>query len=385
MVLAGCAAQAAATGPAVDVNALLRAHPLYATLQQYDRQIATLRATLHVAEFAHKRDAFTNAQNAVSSQLEATAARAREIAAMPTPDVRVLSAEQNVSAPSESTVRGDVQRTYDAQSAALRSSAQQDMAHYRSSLLAQQDAAFAGYVRSVHARVQQAYTSREQQLYEKESTLALDLAKADMSKRLTIRAKLQTLSLNSDRRRGLQAQLNAIQNREDAVVAQQRKRDQATLEAFLPPLQARADADVARMRADLQSRTAANLAERRRVLNAQTARAMRLNFGAPARVAGGQPDMGSRLDALLHAQPADPNAFLNARSDLATDFTDVRHADDDATRSTWRQIAVLETARAQLYSDILSQIHTDAQRVEREHPGADVTELVRADLSSLSH
>lgn len=384
IVLAGCAAQAAGTGPVVDVNALVRAHPLYATLQQYDRQIIALRATLHVPEFAQKRAAFGNAQQAVNAQLQAAAARSREIAAMPTPDVRAISTEQNVSAPSEDTVRGDVQRTYDTQAAALRSSAQQDMAHYRSSLLAQQDAAFASYVRSIHARVQQAYASREQQLYEKESTLALDLAKADVGRRLTIRAKLQTLSMNSERRRALQAQLDAIQSREDAIVARQHKRDQATLAAFLPPLQARADADIARMRANLQSRTAANLAERQHVLAAQTAQRMRLSFGAPARATTGQPDMRSRLDALLRAQPADPSAFLNARGDLAGDFTNVRQADDAATRSTWRQIAQLETARAQLYSDIVSQIHADAQRVQREHPGANVTQLVRADLRTLS-
>lgn len=385
IVLAGCAAQAAAPGPAIDVNALVRAHPLYAALRQYDRQIAALRATLHVPEFAQKQAAFTHAQQAVSSQLEATAARSRQIAALPTPDVRALSAQQNLYAPSESTVRGDVQRTYDGQAAALRSSARQDMARYRSSLFAQQDRAFASYVRSVHARVQQAYASREQQLYEKESTLALNLAKDDVSKRLTIRAKLQTLRLNGERRRGLQAQLDAIQHREDAIVAQQHKRDQATLAAFLPPLQARADADIARMRVDLQSRTAANLAERRRVLHAQTARKMRLTFGAPARVAAGEPDMGSRLDALLHAQPADPNAFLKARDDLAADFSDVRHADDAATRSTWRQIAQLETARAQLYAEIVSQIRADAERVGREHPGANLTQLVRSDLATLSH
>lgn len=384
IVFAGCAAQAAAPGPDVDLNALVRAHPLYAALQQYDRQIAALRATLHAPEFLHKQAAFAHAQQAVNSQLETTAARARALAAMPPPDTSALLSQQNVSAPSERTVRGDVQRTYDAQAAALRSLAQHDMVRYRTSLLAQQNAAFASYVRAVQARVQQAYTSRQQQLYEKESTLALDLAKADAGTRLTLRAKLQTLNLSAERLRRLQAQLAAVQRREDAIVARQRARDRATLAAFLPPLQARARADIARMRADVQSRTAATLAQRRRVLDAQTAQQMRLSFGAPAAAAPGQTDMRGRLNMLLHAQPAEPNVFTNARGDLAAEFTGVRNVDDAATRSTWKEIAQLEDARARLYNTIVAQIRADALRAQRAHPGANLTQAVRADLAALS-
>lgn len=384
IALAGCAAQAAATDPSIDMNALVKAHPLYGTLAQYDRQIVALRATLHAPEFANKQRAFAHAQRGTDTQLEADAARSRQIAAMPTPDVRALSAQQTVSAPSESAVRSDMQNAYSAQASQLRSSAQADMAHYRTSLLAQQDTAFADYVRSIHARVQQAYVSREQQLYEKESTLALDLARADMSERLSIRAKLQTLTLQGGRRHALLAQLDAVQNREDAIVAKQRTRDQAMLAAFLPPLQARAAADIARMRAELQSRTAANLSERQRVLNAQTAKQMQLTFGATAAAASPQTDMRTRLDTLLHAQAADPNAFLAARGDFDAQYAGVRSADNDATRSTWAQIAQLETARAQLYSDIVSQIRRDAERVRREHPGANLTQAVRSDLTALS-
>lgn len=381
-VLAGCAAQAAPSEPSIDVNALVKAHPLYGTLAQYDRQIAVLRATLHVPEFARKSEAFAHAQAAAASQLDAAAARSRAIAAMPSPDVRTLLAQQHVDAPSEADVRSTMQRAYAAQAAQLRTSAQQDMARFQASLQAQQDAAFANYVRAVHARVQQAYASRRQQLYEKESALALDLAKADVGKRLTIRTQLQTLTLGSDHRRALQAQLDAIQRREDAALAQQRRRDEAVLAAFLPPLQARADSDIAKMRANLQTRTAANLAERRRVLAAQTARQMNLQFGTQARTTA-PGDMGTRLDALLHTQGAVPNAFLAARTELNGSFSAVKRTDDAATQTTWAQIAHLETARAQLYSDIVTQIRRDAERVARLHPNADVMQGVKADFDKL--
>jgi len=290
-----------------------------------------------------------------------------------------------------------MQRTYNNQASQVRSSARGDMTRYRAQLLTQQNAAFNNYVRSVHARVQQAYTSREQQLYEKESTLGLNLAKADASKVLSIRTKLRTLALSDDRRHELRAQMGAITARQDAAVEKQRKRDQAGLTAFLGPLQARAAADIARMRAQLQARTAANLAARERVLAAQTSHRTALDLGSTAQPAGANTDMNAQLDSLLAAPAADPQAFLSARDDLAQQFDRVRGADENATRSTWAEIASLETQRAQLYSDIVSQIMSDAHATASERglgavyarsnapPGSmDITQAVRSDFAALT-
>ena len=396
LILGGCAAQAAGRSASVDVNALVRTHPLYGTLSQYSRQIAQLRETLHVPEFARKTQAFENAMRAARSTLQQTASRTQAVAAMPSPDVRSLRAGANVSAPSESRVRSDMEQTYNTQASQLRTAAQSDMQRYRAQLLAQQNAAFENYVRSVNARVRQAYASREQQFYETESTLGLNLAKADAGKRLAIRVKLQTLRLSADARRRLQAQMDAIGAREDAAVAKQHRRDQAVLAAFLPPLQARANADIARMRAQLQTRTAANLAARDRVLAAQTARRKALDLGATAQPAGSNTDMNAELDSLLAARPADPQAFLRASDDLTRQFAGVRSADDAATRSTRAQIAVLETQRAQLYADIVSQIMSEARTVARDRglgavyargaappDSVDITRTVRSEFTAL--
>ncbi len=251
-------------------------------------------------------------------------------------------------------------------------------------------------MRGVQARVNQAYASRRQTLYEKESTLALDLAKADAMRRLAIRAKLQTLALDGRTRRGLQAQLAAIQAREDAIVARRRQADRAVLAAYLPPLEARAASDIRRMRTNLQNRTAANLAARERVLAAQNAPAPALNLGAVAQRGNDAGNMRGRLDALLHAQPADPDAFLAAKSDLSAQFGSVAGADNAATRSTWRQIAALEAERSNLYREIVSQIMRDAEslararglgRVYAAHAPAgsvDITAAVRSDFVALA-
>lgn len=384
-LLAGCAAQAASAPPSFDLNALVRAHPMYGTLAQYDRQIAELRSTLHAPEFAQKDQAFANAANGVRGTLNDAATRAKAIAAMPTPDVRSLQSAANLSAPSETQVRSDMQQNYQAQSSQLHAAARQSMAQYRASLLAQQKTEFANYVRSMHMRVQQAYNSRAQQLYEKESTLAVDLAKADEPKRLPIETKLRTLRLDSAARGRLQAQLNAIQSKENAKVAQQHRKDQAILAAFLPPLQARAGADIARMRADLQNRAAANLAARQRVLAAQTSGNMHLDLGSPASASTQPADVNAQLDNLARKQPADPNAFIAARDDLGRHFNAVRTADEDATRSTWAQIGTLQDERDQLYRDIVSQIAREARRIaaQRHISGRQLTIAVLNDLNDL--
>lgn len=396
-LLAGCAAQASGQSASVDLNALVRSHPLYSSLSEYDRQIAQLRGTLHVPEFASKTQAFDNASRAVRSTLEQTASRTRQIAAMPAPNVSALKNQANASAPSENRVRSDMQNTYSSQASQVRSSARGDMNRYRAQLLSQQNTAFQNYVRSIHARVQQAYTSREQQLYEKESTLALDLAKADSNKILSIRTKLRTLALTGEKRRALQAQMEAIAARQDAAVAKQHKRDQASLAEFLAPLQTRANADIERMRAELQARTSANLAARQRVLAAQTSQRAALDLGSPAQPAGANIDMNGQLDSLLAAPAGDPQAFLSARDDLAQQFGRLRSADDDATRSTWAEIAALETQRAQLYSDIVSQIMSEARSVASERGlgavyarntapagSTDITSAVRSDFAMLT-
>jgi hypothetical protein len=108
-------------------------------------------------------------------------------------------------------------------------------------------------------------------------------------------------------------------------------------------------------------------------------------------------DMRGRLDALLRTQPADPHAFLNARDDLAKQFSGIRAADNEATRNVLAEIATLQRARAQLYQDIVSQVMRDARNVARarglqalysdktEPPGStDITPQVRSDFLALA-
>jgi hypothetical protein len=113
---------------------------------------------------------------------------------------------------------------------------------------------------------------------------------------------------------------------------------------------------------------------------------MRLNLGSATAPSNAKPDMNAQLDNLMRAQPADPNAFIAARDDLSRHFASVKAADEEATHSTWAQIAMLQADRDQLYRDIVSQITRDAQRIssERHISGPALDAAVRADLASLT-
>ena len=382
-LLAGCAAQAAGTPAHLNLSALVRVHPLYPALAQYDRQIAQLRATLPAPAFAHVDEAFVHAERGVRAQLDAAGTRTRAIAAMPEPSLAPLPQAAAANAPSEGAVGADIRRAYNAQREAARSASAAAEADYRRTLLAQQQDALAGYERGVRARVRDAYEARAQELREQEAQLSLDLAKADAAKRLQLRSKLQTLVLGDAARARIEAQLRALQAREDARLSAKRKRDAALLAAALPPLQARASADVARMRAQLEARTAANLARRSRVLAAQNAARAPLQLPSPAPPPRGNETMQSQLRALRQSRAADPAAYVRARSVLERDLRGVQAQNDAAELDARREIAVLQTARAQLYREIVTQIDADARRLAREHPGSDVTPLVRADLLAL--
>lgn len=385
LFLAGCAAQAAGTSARLDLPALVRAHPLYPALAQYDRQIAQLRVTLHPPAFAHVEQAFSHAERGVRVQLDAAQTHARSIAAMPEPSPVPIARADTSGAPSEATVRADIRRTYDSQRADSRNASAAADAEYRRTLLAQQESALAAYERGTQTRVHDAYQAREQEMREQEAELSLNLAKADAARRLELRSKLQTLVLDAAARERIRMQLRSIQAREDAILSAKRKRDASLLAAVLPPLRAQAAADVARMRAQLERRTAANLTRRAHVLQAQNAAHTALQLPSPAPSAGAEPTMQDQLQALRQSRPADPAAYARAGTVLERDLRGVQGQHDAAQRDAQSEIAALQDARARLYREIVRQIDADARRLAREHPGADVTALVRADLQALRH
>jgi hypothetical protein len=392
---------AAPAAPRVDVNTLVHAHPLYPTLQQYDRQIGALEATLH-ASLSRSAGARMNADtlalrsqiNAVAAQIESLRARREaSYAARETAAASTLLAQPNASAPSQAAVRDRVQRSYDAEYAQLRSGADTDMASYQRRLLAEEQRAYNAFVDSMSDRVEQAYSARAQELREQVARVLLDLARKHAAQRLELRAKLQTLALFPERRRAYQAQLHALQRSEDAVANAMRRRNAATLAHYRSVLIDEARREIVAMAAQLQARTSANLAARRAVLAAQQATPARLPITAPTpATATTRADIRAELEGLrAHARSdfsdqanASTGAYTEVRNDVAARFQLLRARDAESIRAADAQIADLRRDRTLLYEQIVAEIAQYAKREAQAHPGADVTRYVRSDLRSLS-
>lgn len=399
LLLAGCAANAQPLPASVDVAALERAHPLYGTLAQYDRQIAALRATLDTPQFRSAGRDIDGSRAALQRESSAAQASANHVAdgnagtyaARRNAAIETLLSQPSGRAPSGADVRAHLQQAYDAQSAQMRSGARSDMQAYAAALASQERSAESNFVASTQAHVQRAYDSRAQDLREKELTLLLDLAHAHAAQRLALRTKLQTLYLRPDRRGALQKQLQAIQSSEDAQVAALRRQDAATLAAYREQLRGQAGRDISAMTAQLQARTSQNLAARQRVLDAQDQSPANLPLSAPSSGARA-PSAGDLRGSLAQLKNAGVQsnvqrtqaAYSRASSGLSARFAAIGRENDASVQAAQAQIAQLEKDRAELKHRIDAQIERLAREESARCNCANVTAAVRKDLQSLA-
>jgi hypothetical protein len=352
----------------VDLRQIVATHPVHGVLAAYDREIAALKSTQRIADLRNPASSADHAAAAV--QRDANAARLQV--------ARIARARLQ-----------DRAHERDAIAAAVASERAGDrgVGAYRATLARATTANARGYAGAIAQRSERALRAREQQLHEKELTLAFDLARRNAAKRLTLRLKLQDLHLDRARRAKLQAQLAALNAGESSQVAAMRRNDDVTLEAYRRELQGQADAADAQMAARLRTTAGANLGLRLQVLRAASQAAL-------------PPGVGPRLNSFassyrLTNDASSINANLrDAQTDLRGAFGRVIDADRSSAAKTSRQIQVLEDNRAALYRSMLGQIREEAQRLARERrlsnviisaqrpPGSvDLTSALRARLT----
>ncbi len=361
LVLAGCAASAAPVQHAAPLSASEQG-VLRGAIAQYDRQIAALRATFGAPAFQNTASNVDAAVAALKRDVAADSSRANSLiaqkaaayAAREDDAVSAVLAAASASAPSRADVQQRLQSDYRSEYAQLRNGAQGDMAAYEHALLAQQQRAYATFVRAIQERTTQAYQYRAAELNEKESALLLELARRDAPTRLQLRAKQGTLALDSSQTAAIRAQLAAMQARENRAAAQAQAADARVLSAYRERLLTQANSDVAAMSARLTLRTQANLAQRRDVLAAQKGTPASLPLGSSPREASGvNADLRSRVTAMRASgaqafrddAAATVAAYSAAGNDIAARFSEIRQTDSAADASTKAEIAQLERDR----------------------------------------
>lgn len=341
-VLLSAAAPGAQRVAYVDLARLVANHPLHAVLLQYDREIAALQSTRNLTGL---RDAGARTEHSIGAlQRDASGAR--------------LQVEEIASR----GAAGDGAREREALEgiAASQRAGDAGMTAYTAALTRETNANLANYRSAIAARTARAFDARVQQLREKELTLAFDLARANGGERLMLQVKLADLHLTHAARAKLRAALAALDASELKAVATLRRTDEAILGAYRGQLQREAAVAAAAMGAQFRAKADANLAIRRRVLQA----------GASA--SAGLPRLPSQLEAFRASYRSGSDAasivagLQTASSDLSARFRDLGASDRQSQRETIAQIERLKATRAELYRSIVAQIAREANRLARE-------------------
>src|SRR5579863_1066581 len=214
----------------VDLQKLVIQHPLYPVLAQYDREIAAMRSTEHVAGLrtiasSVGKDAAGMAAETANADRHAQAMSGPNGAAYRSREQAYLSGMQSQRIPAD------------------------DASAFRSGASKSGQATLAAYRTAMSERTQRALQARAQQLREKETTLAFDLEKSHAGQRLVLVTKLRNLHLDTSHRAALQAKLDALDAGVASAVRARARSDAAELAAYAAQLRAKESADDARMAA----------------------------------------------------------------------------------------------------------------------------------------
>lgn len=402
-LLGGCSGAPAKTAVSmssrtgsVNVAALVGAHPFATTLQAYDREIETLRATQAAPPIERAAPPLQRHFDGAAAQLQAVSGK---VAGMLDERERTAAAalRNGIRASGGASVDAQIESNYRRQYAAVHRDTAGDMAAYRQALLREQQTALATYARALDRRTQRAYAARSQEFSEREAGLALRLAQADAGKRLRLRVRLQNLYLDARERAALRGALDALDRQETRALDAQRRSDSSTLAAVRAQLQAQAASDSARRVAQMQAQAAANLETRQAVSRAQSG----VTASLPAdRGVAAASDLAAKIESLRQSGTdlsATIAAFGSARADLLGRFTTLADAESSSRRDVAAEIVALRHERQAVRDEIVAQIMRYAQMAARErglgavYPAreasrgsVDLTPEVRRDLARLS-
>jgi hypothetical protein len=393
--LAACAHAATAPAPAASGNGLVgyvrmddlvKVHPLYGQLAQYDANITALDLTTFAPQALAAGPELAREQADLNAQLSAAAKRTNDLLQSKSRDFQAredaaiasaLRAAAVPNGPSVAEVRAELEATASGQTAAVNAQAQHDLDAYRAQLQTQDIAQIDAAQRVLAARADRTYRAKAEELTAKEAAYSLTLANADAAQRLSLRTKLTSLALDDDQRDEANKQLAALDQHEADALAAMRNTDQQTLATLKSQLRDQIAVDMRAQVAPIRARSLQRFTERERELRAQ--------FSAPGGpVTGGVPVLASNPNLppdlrqrilKLHADyvtafQADAKStiddFNTTRADLARRYALLSRTDQSATQSAQAEILSLQKKRSDLYTEMVAQIGREVKTIAQQ-------------------
>ena len=357
----------------VDMDAVVKHHPLYAQLSQLDDAIAAINLEAASSRVPRSAAEVADATRSLNQQLRQAQYRANKILAQKQQMYAAREQQAMNAALAAAGVKSTGGQTAGAMTATSAQQAQAAAAQanrafmaYQQNVIAQNNAAVNTIARQLQTQADQKLRARAEQYQQNETDLALRLAQQDAAQRLSIRTRLSNLALDDATRKQLQDQLAALDKKESSQVDALRQRDAADLVTYRAQLSAQTAASIKGQVAQIQSQTKAKITARRDAVGAQLR-----SLGPaplPANLPAGTREKLQQIHQQFMAQfQADAQKtveeYNNTKADLDKQFAALHGEDVGATGAAAKELSSLQKQHDDLTKQINGQIQREAQKM----------------------
>jgi len=400
----------------VRMDELVKVHPLYGQLAQYDDNIEALDLRSIAPQAIAEGPQLKEEEAALNAQLAAAAKRTNDIlqakgrAYQDRENAAIAAALRTIAAPngpSVAAVGSQLNATAAQQSAGVNAQAAHDLDAYRAQLQVQNVAQMQALQKTLAARADRTYRAKADELTAKEAAYSLKLAGDDAAERLSLRTRLSSLALDDTQRDDANKALSALDQKEADALAAMRNTDQQTLATLKDQLRAGIERDMAAQAGPIRAAALQRYQERERELHQQfAAQTGPVVPGAPpiASNPAVPPDVRKRIlqlhadytAAFRHDADATIADFNKTRTDLQRRYALLTGTDQASTESAQREIVALEKKRADLYAEMVAQIGREVKTIAQQRGiavvvsdvaapagGVDLTDDAKKDIESL--
>lgn len=390
----------------VDIDAVVAVHPLHAQLQAMQDQITLLQqeSSLQPTDMtAQQTAAYNQMQNELSAaattfQADLSARRTyyeqKEAQAISQLQATTLGAN-----PDTGGVLGGLQQQFGSQAKAMQQEAFSTLNNYRNALFKQD----ADHLRNVQqllaADVRGKLALRASQLSTQETQYQVGVVKADQEQKLNLQAKLQDLALSDKERAQDNAQLQTIEQNEQAKIDAMKSRDNAQLAQYTKQLQAQASTRYEAERKATQDATQAKLVARQKdvqtqmqpqlvALNGKFQQQLNVVNQKLANNPKYQAQAQSVHDQMQSGYVAEASrattAYEATRAALVAKYSSIAHVQFQDNEALSAQADKVAAERRDLYQKIVDQITAQVQDIARKDGIAVVLTSVRGAGSAIN-
>lgn len=360
----------------VRMDDVVKHDPLYPQLSRIDDAIAMVTLANAGPRVPHSAAEIARESADLQAQLAAAKTRTQQIVDAKRRQygdrerAAVVAALAAAGVPNPQSAAASLGEVSAAQVRSAQMQAGRDFNAYQHSVVQQSNAAASAIVHQLQREANEKLQAKAMQEQQQETNLSLHLSQNDASERLSIQTRLSMLALDPATRRSLQAQLAAMQRRDDAAVAAQRAADRRAFAAYQAQVTAETNAAIRAQLANINSQTRAKILSQQNAVGAQ----LRSSLGvapSPAHVSPATQAEIRRIAAQFQSQYQQDvqdvvTQYAETTDALEAQYAMLHGADATAAGATQQEVSLLQQQRQALYGQIVARIEREARRLGQQ-------------------